>query len=130
MKSALCVVASLSLVVAGCRNPFAPDQTTELGVSKLDAPSTVAANSTLEVTLSVVLGGCLSFDRIQVDRYTGGATLTVWGKDASIGRKVACPAYIKEEPHTVRFDPPFSSAFNVTVNRGRLSPLMATVQVQ
>ncbi len=131
MKPASFVVGSVLFALAACRNPFAADQSTILGVSELTAPSTSAGNAPLDVTLTVELGGCLSFDRIQIQRYAGGATLTVWGTDASIGRKnVSCTADIRYEPHNVRFDPPFSGAFDITVNRGRVSPLTATVQIQ
>jgi hypothetical protein len=81
--------------------------------------------------MTVTLGGCLSFDHIQAERSESGGTLTVWGKDSSKGRKnVACPQNIIPEDHSFRFEPPFGGTFSVTVNRGRLSPLIATVQVQ
>lgn len=125
-------VALLGLLVSpiGC-NPFAPDQSVELGVSKLDAPASIPSGSSFAVVLTVVLGGCLSFDRIDVDRSTASATFTVWGKDASKGRKdIVCPDNIIQEPHTYQLNPPFSSPFQITVNNGRLPPLTATVQVQ
>jgi len=125
-------VALLGLLVSpiGC-NPFAPDQSVELSVSKLDAPASIASGSSFAVVLTVVLGGCLSFDRIDVARSETAANFTVWGKDASKGRKdIMCPDNIFEEPHTYQLNPPFTNPFQITVNRGRLSPLTATVQVQ
>ena len=130
MKNGLSVVLFGALALTACRTPFGPDQTVVLGVSRLDAPSTVAAAGPLDVVVIVQLGGCLSFDRMEVQRSTNGATLTAWGHDSSLGRKIACPADIRDEPHSVRFDPPFSGTFTVTVNRGHISPLQATVQVQ
>lgn len=122
---------STLVLSGGCRNLFSPDQSVILGVSKLSAPSTVAATSPLDVVVTVNLGGCLSFDRIEVQRFASDGSITVWGKDSSLGRKdVMCPQNIILEDHSYRFDPPFAGAFTVTVNRGRLPPLQATVQVQ
>ena len=130
MRTTSLIAAAVMVLMPAC-NPFAPDQTVELGVRELNAPSTTPANVPLDVTLVVELGGCLSFDRIQVQRSGAEATLTVLGKDSSIGRKnVACTSDIRYESHIVRFDPPFSGTFDITVNRGRISPLRATVQVQ
>ena len=107
------------------------DQSVVLDVSDLKAPAAVTATSPIDVVLTVVTGGCLSFDRIAVERSGSAAQVTVWGKDSSKGRRdVACPADIRFEPHNYRFEPPFTGNFEITVNRGRLSPLMATVQVQ
>lgn len=132
MKNALSVtLATALLLVAAHCNPFEPDQSVELGVSKMDVPSTVASGTPFDVVLTVELGGCLSFDRIDVERSETSASFTVWGKDASIGRKgVYCTDNLLLEPHTYTVKPPFSGPFNVSVNRGRLSPLTATVQVQ
>lgn len=94
-------------------------------------PSSVTTGSSFNVVLTVQLGGCLTFDRIDVVRSDDAANLTVWGKDASKGRTdIMCPANIVYEPHTYEVKPPFSGPFTVWVNRGRLSPLTATVQVQ
>lgn len=126
------LLLGLILSVTFC-NPFGtgPDQSVELGVSKIDVPSTVTAGSSFNVVLTVETGGCLSFDRIDVVRSETAANFTVWGKDASIGTKgVTCLSILREEPHTYEVKPPFSGPFTVVVNRGRLSPLTATVQVQ
>lgn len=125
---ALC--AGLVLLAARC-NPFAPDQTVALGVSKLEAPETVAPDNTITVVLTVEVNGCERFDGIAVQRDASGATLTAWGKDASIGRKgVTCPQILMLQTHSVQILPPFNDPFTVTVPRDRLSPLTATVRTQ
>ncbi len=132
MKRALSVtlVAGLILTATRC-NPFAPDHTVALGVSKLDAPATVAADNTIDVVLTVEVNGCESFDRITVERGVTGATLTAWGKDESVGRKgVTCPQVLQLQPHSVQILPPFADPFTITVPRDRLSPLTATVRTQ
>jgi hypothetical protein len=118
------------LTITAC-NPFAPDQTVELGVSKLEAPSTVSSGNSFNVVLTVTVGGCTRFDHISMQRDLSGATLTAWGENAAKGRKdVVCPQDIVEEPHSFELFPPYASTFTVTVGRGRVSPLQATVQVQ
>jgi hypothetical protein len=129
------VSLGLAVVVflAGCDalNPFAPDQSVTLDVSKIDAPMTVATGTSITVVLTVTTGGCKSFDHIQVNRDASGAYVTVWGRDGAKGRTdVACPANIVLEPHSYQFDPPFTNSFTIQVDRGRLAPLQTTVQVQ
>lgn len=130
MKPATSVLLSGLLAFAGC-NLFAPDQTVVLGVSKLEAPATVAADNTIDVVLSVEVNGCERFDRITLQRDASGATLTAWGRDLSKGEKgVTCPSILKLEPHSVQLLPPFSDPFTITVLRGQLSPLTATVRTR
>jgi len=125
------IVFAVAAAIGGCRNPFAPDQSVVLDVTHLDAPTTISTGSPLTVVLTVVTGGCKSFDHIEAQRQAASASLTAWGRDGAKGRKdIMCPDNIVYEPHSYRFEPPFQSPFTVTVNRGRLSPLIATVQVQ
>ncbi|HJQ09684.1 MAG TPA: hypothetical protein VJ840_01510 [Gemmatimonadaceae bacterium] len=131
MKTASFIAGFGLIALAACRNPFASDPVVMLDVTELTAPSTIAATSALDIVLTVIVNGCQRFDRIQVVGYASGATLTVWGPDASVDNKdVVCPTVIKSEPHGYRFNPPFSGTFDITVDRGRLSPLRATVQIQ
>ncbi|MEO8910451.1 MAG: hypothetical protein ABI408_09505 [Gemmatimonadaceae bacterium] len=126
-------MAALLASGTACRgiNPFATDQSVILGVTNLDAPATIAAGGTLTVTLIVSTGGCVRFDHLEVSRGQSNASITAWGIDSSKGNKyLACPENIVSEPHSQSFDPPFQGTFTVAVNRGRLSPLTATIQVQ
>jgi hypothetical protein len=132
MKSFLfgTAVAGFVAMSTAC-NPFAPDQSVVLDVTKLDAPAAIAAGNPLTVTLTVAIDGCSGFHHLEVQRGASDASITVWGRNASIGRSdVVCPSIIKYEPHSYTFAPPFPSSFTVQVPRGRLSPLTATVQVQ
>ena len=133
MKPALLGVVIVSLIVptGGCRNPFSPGRSVILTVTEIAAPASVGAGAPIPVVLTVMTGGCVSFDRIETRSDASGASITVWGDDTSGGSKnVACPQDIRYEQHSLRFDPPFASTFTLSVNRGRLSPLTATVQVQ
>ena len=123
------VVAVVGTTVA-CGNSLAPDQSVILGVYNVDAPSAVSAGQTINLVLSVELGGCLKFDRIDVQGSATGADVTAWGKDVSIGRKgITCTSDLKLEPHSVELKPPFQNPYTVMVNRGRISPFVITVQV-
>jgi hypothetical protein len=130
-------IVSLALVflasTVGCSgyNPFAPDQSVILDVSKIDAPAAVAATNPITVVLTVTLGGCLSFDHIEVSRDASNAHIIVWGRDAAKGKTdVACPANLELRPYSYEFDPPFANTFTVQAARGRLAPLQTTIQVQ
>jgi hypothetical protein len=132
MKRILFGFAVVALVVLpiAC-NPFAPGETVVLDVSKLEAPATISVGSPLTVNLTVVTGGCLSFDRIVAERSASGASLTALGRDAARGRKdIACTADIRFEPHSYQLDPPAQGTFSVVAHRPRTDPLTTTVQVQ
>ncbi len=129
VRSAVSLIALLALPI-GC-NPFAPDQSVILAVTKLDAPLTALADNPFTVTLTVRTGGCTSFDRIDVQKMPAGVRIVPWGTNASLGKKgVSCPAYIQDGPHSVQVDPPFSNPYYVNVEQGRLPPLTAKVEVQ
>lgn len=126
------IAAAIVGISAGCDNPFSsPDQSVELGVRTIDAPTTVATGTAITIVLTVETGGCLSFDHFDVNRDASGAFMTVWGRDAAKGRKgIVCTSDVRYEPHSYEFSPPFANSFTIQVARGRLSPLQAIVQVQ
>ena len=132
MKRAWFGIAVLCLVAAAVAcNPFAPDQSVVLGVEKIDAPATSPVGSPLTVVLTVTIGMCESFDHLEATSTASGASLTAWGVNGTIGNKdKVCPTIIKSESHSYQFNPSARGAFQITVDRGRVSPLTATVQVQ
>ncbi len=131
MKRALFGIAVVAIVTGSVACNLFTDHSVILGVSKLDAPATISPGSPLTVVLTVTTGGCKSFDHIAAERGTSGASLTAWGQDAAKGeRNVSCPLNIVNELHSYQFDPPIQSPFTVQVDRGRVSPLSATVLVQ
>ena len=131
MKNTLFAVMVVAAMAVGACNPFAPDQSLVLGVTRLEAPATIQAGASLTVVLTVTTGGCKAFDRIDVERTAAAASLTPWGTDGSIGKKdIMCPANIIDTPHSIRLDPPFQSPFMILVPRVGMDPLTATVQIQ
>jgi hypothetical protein len=130
MKHTLFGIGVVVFVAAAC-NPFAPDKSVVLGVTKLEAPATITAGSPLTVILTVTTGGCTTFDRIEVERDASAASLTPWGTDGAKGEKnVSCPAFMVDTPHSIRLDPPFQNPFMVLVPRVGQEALTATVQIQ
>lgn len=121
----------LALVVVAC-NPFDPNRAVFLPVTNLDAPATIAAGSPLTVVLTVTTGGCLTFDRISVQRVESGAVMAALGRDASrANSNITCPDILLSETHSYTFDPPIQSPFTIQVERGsQVAPLFATVVVQ
>lgn len=128
MRPALLVAAALFLGAVSCRNNTGPlNKLVVLDVETMDAPASISSTSPIDVVLHVLRGACQSFERIEVERRGSNVKVTVVGKDPEKG----CIDLGVMEPHTFRIEPPFSpGAFTITVNRGRQSPLIATVQVQ
>ncbi len=121
-------VFAIAALPIGC-NLLSPKQSTVLTVTKLDAPAAVPATAPFSVTLTIRTGGCTSFDRIDVQRMSGGARIVPWGSTIA-DKNVSCATYIVETPHTIQLDPPFSNPFYISVEQGRMPPVTATVQVQ
>ncbi len=127
------------LVILACNSSTDMGVPVVLQVSQIDAPAAVATGSSFRVNLTVGVGNCLVFDHIEVRKSASDILLTVWGTDVTnqlrggiignIGVDVACaPATTEVRPVTVQAASPGTLA--LVVDRGRLSPLIATVQVQ
>lgn len=127
MRAVLSGVVVL-LAAVGCRTNTGPtEHIVVLSVDKLDAPATIASTSPLDVVLTVVSGACQTFTRIEAERGATSVKLTALGKDPEKG----CIDLGLIQPRTYRLEPPFTpGTFTISVDRGRLSPLIATVQVQ
>jgi hypothetical protein len=125
-------LSALLVVVCGCSGVFDSDQAVILPAIKLEAPATASAAASFSVTVTLRTGGCTSFDRLVVVKVESTVRIVPWGTNSALGRKgnVVCPANIVDEPHSVQLEPPFSNPFHVTVEQGRLAPVVATVQVQ
>src|SRR5215212_11316487 len=119
MKTVSSVVLFSGLLATLACNPFAADQSVVLGVTKLDAPTTISSGEALTAILTVEVGGCKSFDHISVVRDVSGASFTAWGVDAAKGRKgILCTGDIRYEPHSYTLQPPYNNPFTLEVQRG------------
>jgi hypothetical protein len=129
----------VAFVVLGCSHATDTGVPVVLQVSQIDAPASVATGSSFRVNLTVGVGNCLVFDHIEVRKSASDILLTVWGTDVSnlarsgiygnIGVFIGCaPAATEGRSVTVQAASP--GTLSLVVDRGRLSPLIATVQVQ
>lgn len=132
MKTALSGIVGTCLLVGitSC-NPFDLNDNVLLAVTKLDVPAAAASSAPFTVTLTLVTGGCTSFNRIDVQHFDNGVRLIPLGTNASIRNKdVTCPDIIKEEPHDVQLDPPFTNPYTIYVEQGDQPDVTANVQIQ
>ncbi|HET9636920.1 MAG TPA: hypothetical protein VFP26_13415 [Gemmatimonadaceae bacterium] len=122
------LVAVLCLAGSACRNNTGPiDHLVVLDVDKVEAPATISSTSPLDVVLTVLTNPCQSFERIEADRLSSSAKLTAIGHDPEKG----CTNLGVLQPKSYRLEPPFvPGTFTITVDRGRVSPLVATIQVR
>jgi hypothetical protein len=131
MKTVWSVLLSAVFVLLGGCSVLDPDQSVILPAIQLDVPATVSAAAPFTITLTLRTGGCTNFDRLAVEKFDTGVRIVPWGTNSNIGHKdTTCPTNIVDEPHTVQLEPPFSNPFQVSVEQGRLAPVVATVQVQ
>jgi hypothetical protein len=127
------VVGVLVTILVGCTDSAAPPPSgiARIGVAKLDAPTTVALGSPVDAVLTVEVGGCVSFDHITAARSGSRITLAAWGKTATLPPNAVCMAYLIQEPHTYRLDPPFPTKFTIVVQPIQFGVLLSRdVQVQ
>lgn len=121
--------ALLATAAAGCRDPLGADRAVTLPVRDLSTPAELATGAELIVTVTVVTGGCRRFERLVAERATGRLTLVAHGRDSS-GPDVACPADIREEPHTYRAAPPDRDPYTVAARQPDGSELTRVVRVR
>lgn len=127
------IVKAIGISLAGLMacNPFAPDQSVELDVDGLNAPSPITSSSSLTVSMSVQTGGCNIFDHIAVLRRASSANFVAIGRNTAKGRpNVTCPAFVRSDVHTYTLTPPFQSPFTIKVESPSLPTLTTTVVVQ
>src|SRR5258706_13706562 len=87
----------------------------QIGVHKLDAPATVAPGGSLDVVLTVEIGGCTSFNHITAVRSGSQISLSAWGKVFTPPNNGFCPDNLLYEQHTYRLEPPFPTKFTLIV---------------
>lgn len=130
MRSFMLVMFLSSVIAAAGCSSVEPDGSVILSVTRIDAPATVSASASFTVTLTVETGGCRSFDRLAIEKFTSGVRIVPWGTELTSDNKgIMCPTKIYE-PHSIRIDPPLSNPFQVYVAQGQLAPVVTTVQVQ
>src|ERR1700686_4683892 len=91
------VVAAMLAGLGACSDSEAPATQDplihQIPVVKLDAPATVAPGASVDVVLTVEVGGCVGFDHIAEVRSGSQINLAAWGKSFVPPPNAACVAY-------------------------------------
>ena len=128
MKRAYKVVASFAIVLfSGCIDVFNLESEVQLPIAELVVPESVTAQGPLNVTLTVVTGGCREFDRIESRRTGGALIIEAWGTDSG---GEACTDDIRYEPHQHSINGPFSNPLIVSAVQPDGSSFTKTVRVE
>lgn len=128
MRRAVSFVAGLVLLTgSGCINVFDLESEVQLPIAELVVPESVTAQGPLNVSLTVVTGGCREFDRIESRRTGGAYILEAWGTDSG---GEACTDDIRYEPHQHSISGPFSNPLIVSAVQPDGSSFTETVRVE
>ena len=100
MRRSRIFLSFLPLTLA-CSALGEPRRSIVLGVHDVVAPAEVAVGSELVATITVVTGGCKSFDRFVTARAANRLTVEARGWDAA-GAGRSCPADIRYEAREYR----------------------------
>lgn len=122
-------VAASILFGQACFDTLDTGDDVGLHVTEVQAPASAPASGPITVTLTVVTGGCLSFDRISASRTPSTLILSARGIDNS-GPNITCPADIRHEPHSYVAQGPFADPLAITVYRPTTDPLIKTVRIE
>ena len=128
MRRAKSVLAGCVLLLGvGCINVFDLESEVQLPIAELIVPESVTAQGPLNVSLTVVTGGCREFDRIESRRTGGAFILEAWGTDSG---GEACTDDIRYEPHQYSINGPFSNPLIVSAVQPDGSSFTKTVRVE
>lgn len=126
MRRAL--LAALLLLVPACENPFDSGDEVRLEIVRVIVPQTASATGPITINLTVISGGCRSFDRLLADRTATNVTLEARGIDNS-GLNRACTADVRFDELTHVEQGPFTDPFIVrVVQPGGVSSLPVRIQ--
>lgn len=131
-RARLAALAVLALAAAaGCDDdPLSPDgREVRLAVTDLTAPAAFTGTTPIPVALTVNVGGCLSFRRIEQARSGDQVTLRAVGRDVS-GPGVACSTELRQERHETAVSPPAGDVLTLAVEGAERGPLTATLRRQ
>jgi hypothetical protein len=83
------------------------------------------ANGGKQIQISLDVGGCTSFDFVEVQQGSSSVEITTWGTNAATTHTV-CPAFEAILRGTVTLDAPLGSRklFHGPVSRGRIIPMV------
>jgi hypothetical protein len=122
--------AILSLAAAAaCWDPFGLSPEVKLPISELLAPESVSPAGPANVRVTVVTGGCRSFDRIVSKRTASVVILEAWGDDGS-GPGRACTTDIRYEPKEYSIPGPFTHPLVISAVQPDGTSITRSVKVE
>ena len=116
------------LLVPACRG-VDTDRPLILTISDITAPAQVAVGAALHLTVTVQTGGCISFDRLDVERLLSRVTIVARGTDHS-GPAVLCTADIRQTPQPLDIASPLGDPFTVVAMEPNGTTLERVVRVR
>ena len=125
-------IVAVGALAAGCSTGGVFERAREvvLPISALEAPATVAPDAAIVGTVTVVSGGCRSFDRVDLQRSGSEVVVVARGRDVG-GPGVACTADVRMEPRPFRVDPPHTGgSVRITALEAQGNVPAVTVQVR
>jgi hypothetical protein len=118
MRTVSWMISAALLVAAGaCEDPLGARRTVVLGITELEVPAQVDPDGPLEGTVTVVLGGCLGFERLRVQRVGPTLRVSAIGSEPTSDR-INCPADVRFEPMPLTIAGPFASDLTVEAQSG------------
>ena len=120
-------IGGLACMAFACASPTGPRKAVLLGVHDVVAPTELAAGAELVATITVVTGGCKTFDRFVTSRSSARLTVEAWGTDA---RDQSCPSDVRYEPHAYRASLPSANPVELAVRQPNGDELVRTIQIR
>jgi hypothetical protein len=123
------IVAGFGLsFLSACTLPFSPNRDVILYIREILAPPSVGAAAPFDATFAVEVGGCRTFDRLEMTQSPGGAVVIAHGEDA-FGPNVTCPNDVRYEQHKLTMSPPFTDPFVIRAGQPNASEIRVEVRV-
>ena len=105
-----------------------PDRAVLLPISEIDAPASILEGETLVVRLTVVFGGCRSFERLETTCAAARVTFKARGLDSS-GPDISCTADVRTQVVESRIEPPLTDPVTLVAVQPDESEITRTVRV-
>ena len=125
----IAVATSLLFGQACLSDPLDTGDDVGLHVTEVQAPASAPPSGPITVTLTVALGGCVTFDRIAGSRTPSTLILSARGKDQG-GSGIQCPDILRQESHSYQAAGPFTDPLTISVYRPTTDPLTRTVRIE
>ena len=122
-------IAFALAALSACEEGFGPGRDVTLPITEIDAPNEISPGESLNIEVTVQVGGCLRFEGLSASRTPGRVTITARGHDGS-GRTDSCPGDIRYEVARTRVDPPITDPFTIVARQPDGTETVRVVRVR